>query len=123
MRVMRWLVVLGLVAAGGLYVMARPKSLAAAAVADLKGDAVHGEQVFWATGWLDDLRLHVRLAIASLAMASSPAGILRVVHELRSAGQVTERVMHLTAINCLLSVFALKVVMGSRTLWVSGDWS
>ena len=79
--------------------------------------------VFWATGWLDDLRLHVRLAIASLAMASSPAGILRVVHELRSAGQVTERVMHLTAINCLLSVFALKVVMGSRTLRVSGDWS
>ncbi|MCC6518031.1 MAG: cytochrome c [Tabrizicola sp.] len=50
MRVMRWLVVLGLVAAGGLYVMARPKSLAAAAVADLKGDAVHGEQVFWAAG-------------------------------------------------------------------------
>jgi hypothetical protein len=31
--------------------------------------------------------------------------------------------MHLTAINCLLSVFALKVVMGSRTLRVSGDWS
>jgi len=78
--------------------------------------------VYWATGWFDDLRLHVRLAIASLAMASSPAGILRVVHELRSAGQVTERVMHLTAINCLLSVLALKLVMGSRTLRVSGDW-
>jgi Kef-type K+ transport system membrane component KefB len=78
--------------------------------------------VFWATGWLDDIRLHVRLAVAALAMASSPAGILRVVHELRSAGQVTERVMHLTAINCLLSVLALKLVMGSRTLRVSGDW-
>lgn len=77
--------------------------------------------VFWATGWLDDLRLHVRLAIASLAMASSPAGILRVVHELRSAGQVTERVMHITAVNCLMSVLAFKVVMGSRTLRVSGD--
>ena len=78
--------------------------------------------VFWATGWLDDMRLHVRLAVAALAMASSPAGILRVVHELRSAGQVTERVMHLTAINCLLSVLVLKLVMGSRTLRVSGDW-
>ena len=47
--------------------------------------------------------------LAALAMASSPAGILRVVHELRSAGQVTERVMHLTAINCMLSVLALKL--------------
>ncbi len=50
MRIMRWLVVLGLVAAGGLYVMSRPKPLAAAAVANLTGDSVHGEQVFWATG-------------------------------------------------------------------------
>ena len=50
MRIMRWLVVLGLVAAGGLYVMARPKPLSAAAVDDLIGDPVHGEQVFWAAG-------------------------------------------------------------------------
>ncbi|WP_346763698.1 cytochrome c [Rhodobacter sp. SY28-1] len=50
MRIMRWLVVLGLVAAGGLYVMARPKPLAAAAVANLTGDAAKGELVFWATG-------------------------------------------------------------------------
>ncbi|HRK37359.1 MAG TPA: cation:proton antiporter [Burkholderiaceae bacterium] len=78
--------------------------------------------VFWLLGLLDDFRLHVRLAVAALAMASSPAGILRVVHELRSTGQVTERVMHLTAINCLLSVLALKLVMGSRTFRVSGDW-
>jgi Kef-type K+ transport system membrane component KefB len=78
--------------------------------------------VYWATGWFDDLRLHVRLAVAALAVASSPAGILRVAHELRSAGQVTERVMHLTAINCLVSVLALKAVMGSHTLRVSGDW-
>lgn len=78
--------------------------------------------VYAATGLFDDLRQHVRLAVAALAVASSPAGILRVVHELRSAGQVTERVMHLTAINCLVSVLALKLVMGSRTLRVSGDW-
>jgi mono/diheme cytochrome c family protein len=50
MRIMRWLIVLGLVAAGGLYVMARPKPLAAGAVADLTGDAVKGEAVFWAAG-------------------------------------------------------------------------
>lgn len=50
MRIMRWLVVLGLVGAGGLYVLARPNPMAAAAVSDLTGDAVRGELVFWATG-------------------------------------------------------------------------
>jgi mono/diheme cytochrome c family protein len=50
MRIMRWLVVGGLVAAGGLWFLARPQPLSAAAVADLKGDVVHGEEVFWAAG-------------------------------------------------------------------------
>lgn len=50
MRIMRWLVVLGLVGAGGLYVLARPNPLSAAAVENLTGDAARGEQVFWAAG-------------------------------------------------------------------------
>lgn len=50
MRIMRWLVVLGLVGAGGLYVLARPNPLSAAAVESLTGDAAKGEQVFWAAG-------------------------------------------------------------------------
>ncbi|MFN3992297.1 MAG: c-type cytochrome [Tabrizicola flagellatus] len=50
MRILRWLVVLGLIAAGGVYVMARPQPLAAAAVANLTGDAAKGELVFWAAG-------------------------------------------------------------------------
>ncbi len=50
MRVMRWLIVLGLVAAGGLYVMARPKPLPETAVAGLTGDPAKGELVFWAAG-------------------------------------------------------------------------
>lgn len=79
--------------------------------------------VYVLLGWLQpDLRQHVKLAVAALAMASSPAGLLRVVHELRSTGQVTERVMHLAAIHCLLAVLALQLVTGSRALRVSGDW-
>lgn len=50
MRVMRWLIVLGLVAAGGLYVLARPKPLPESAVAGLTGDPAKGELVFWAAG-------------------------------------------------------------------------
>ncbi len=50
MRVMRWLIFLGLVAAGGLYVLARPKPLPESAVAGLTGDPAKGELVFWAAG-------------------------------------------------------------------------
>lgn len=50
MRILRWLVVLGLVAAGGVYLLARPKPLEAGALADLTGDATKGELVFWASG-------------------------------------------------------------------------
>lgn len=50
--------------------------------------------------------------LASLALCTSPAGVLRVVNELRSSGQVTERLLHLTAASCLLSVVAFKLVVG-----------
>jgi mono/diheme cytochrome c family protein len=50
MRIMRWLVVLGLIAAAGGWYVTRPKPLAEAAVAGLTGDAAKGELVFWAAG-------------------------------------------------------------------------
>lgn len=52
------------------------------------------------------------LMLAALSMATSPATVVRVVNEQRSSGQVTERVMHLSALNCVLSVFAFNLVMG-----------
>jgi Kef-type K+ transport system membrane component KefB len=76
--------------------------------------------IYWATGWFG-LAQDVRLIIAALSVSASPAGILRVANELRSAGQVTERVLHLCAINCILSVLALKLVVGYWTLSTSGD--
>lgn len=76
--------------------------------------------VYWATGW-GGLETDVRLVIAALSVSASPAGIVRVANELRSAGQVTERVMHLCAINCLVSVLALKLVVGYWHLSTSGD--
>lgn len=76
--------------------------------------------VYLASGWFD-LATDVRLIMASLSVSASPAGIVRVANELRSAGQVTERVMHLCAINCLVSVLALKLVVGYWHLSTSGD--
>jgi Kef-type K+ transport system membrane component KefB len=46
-----------------------------------------------------------------------------VANELRGAGQVTERVMHLCAINCLMSVMLVKLVVGYWHISTSGDWA
>ena len=50
MRILRWLVALAVIGAGGLWVLARPAPLSEADVARLSGDAVKGEAVFWAAG-------------------------------------------------------------------------
>jgi len=61
------------------------------------------------------------LLLASIAMSTSPAAVMRVVNEQRSSGQVTERVLHLAAFNCVLAVFAFKVVVGFWTYESSGS--
>jgi len=68
-----------------------------------------------------DMPLLTALLLASLAMSTSPAALMRVVNEQRSSGQVTERVLHLTAVNCLLAVFSFKVIVGFWTFQTSGD--
>ena len=59
--------------------------------------------------------------LAALCVASSPAAVMRVTHELRSAGQVTERLLHLCALNCLIAVLLLKGIVGHWHLETRGD--
>ena len=59
--------------------------------------------------------------MASMTAATSPASLTRVVNELRSAGQVTERALHLTAFNCLCALLAFKFIVGFWTFDTSGD--
>jgi Kef-type K+ transport system membrane component KefB len=61
------------------------------------------------------------LMLASLAMATSPATVVRVINEQRSSGQVTERALHLSAQNCVLAVFAFNVVVGFWIFRTSED--
>lgn len=61
------------------------------------------------------------LLLGSLAMSTSPAGVLRVVNEQRSSGQVTERILHLSAINCVLAVFIFKVIVAYSVFKSSGN--
>jgi NhaP-type Na+/H+ or K+/H+ antiporter len=61
------------------------------------------------------------LLLASLSMATSPASLMRVVNEQRGSGQVTERILHLAAINCVLAVFTFNVIVGFWTFDSSGN--
>lgn len=58
----------------------------------------------------------ISLSLAALAMATSPASVLRVINEQRSSGQVTERILHLSAINCVLAVLTFHVIV---SFWVA----
>jgi Kef-type K+ transport system membrane component KefB len=72
-----------------------------------------------ANAW--DMESMTSLLLASLAMSTSPAGVLRVVNEERSSGQVTERVLHLVAMNCVLAVLTFKVIVGFWVFNTSGS--
>lgn len=65
--------------------------------------------------------LDVALLLASLSMASSPAVVLRVINELRSSGQVTERALHLSVLNCALAALVFKLLVGYRVFQTSGS--
>ena len=68
-----------------------------------------------------DVPVTSALLLGALAMASSPATVLRVVNELRSSGQVTERALHLSVLNCMLAVFVFKLLLGYRVFETSGS--
>jgi len=63
-----------------------------------------------------DASMFISLSLAALAMATSPASVLRVINEQRSSGQVTERILHLCAINCVLAVLTFNLIV---SFWVA----
>ncbi len=68
------------------------------------------------------LPVNVALACATLGNCASGAVISRVAGELKSAGQVTERMIVLTTLNTLVAVLAHRLVIGWLHLDVAGDW-
>jgi Kef-type K+ transport system membrane component KefB len=90
------------------------------AVSGLAESALTFGAVFLIANW-QGMPTLTALLLASLAMSSSPAGVLRVINEERSSGQVTERVLHLVAINCVLALFVFKVVVGFWVFQTSGS--
>jgi len=76
--------------------------------------------VMWVAGAFG-VAMDQRLVLAALCVATSPAAVMRVSHELHSSGQVTERLLHLCVLNCLIAVLLLKLVVGYWHLETSGD--
>jgi len=68
-----------------------------------------------------DFSLEASLAGAAVLGVSAGALVGRVAAELESSGQVTERMLVLTALNTLYSVLLLKV-LGGTLHFGSGDW-
>ena len=77
--------------------------------------------IFVALRWLG-LDINVALTCATLGVASSAAVVGRVASELRSAGQVTERMIMLTALNTLAAVLLHRLVIGWLHLDEAGNW-
>lgn len=69
-----------------------------------------------------DLSLGWSAATAAITMASAPAVVLLTAEEGRAQGQVTQRTLLLTAINCALSFVVFALVLGVVHAEQSGDW-
>jgi Kef-type K+ transport system membrane component KefB len=91
--------------------------IAASSVAEALGAFV---AVYYLAAWYGTSTM-TALLLASLAMSTSPAGILRVINEQASSGQVTERALHLSALNSVMAVFAFKAIIGYWLFQSSGS--
>ena len=60
---------------------------------------------------------------AAIGTATSPAVVLLVAHELRAAGQVTERMLLFTAVNCVFAYVALTLLLPFLHLEHAAAWS
>jgi len=58
------------------------------------------------------VQLIVALVLAAIAMATSPAMVIQLKTELRAEGQVTQRLLTLTALNSMYAVVIEKLVSG-----------
>jgi Kef-type K+ transport system membrane component KefB len=69
-----------------------------------------------------DVRPVVAAMAAAIAVASSPAVALTVAKDLRAQGQVTERLLLLTALNCVYAYLALTMLFAWAHLEYRAGW-
>ncbi len=59
---------------------------------------------------------------AAIAMATSPAVVMTVVRDQRAQGQVTERLLHLSALNSVYAFLAMTMLFAWLNLEYRGGW-
>ena len=82
------------------------------AVSGLAESALTFAAVFYTLLAFDFRALHAGIA-AAIAMTTSPAVVLLVVHDTQSEGQVTERALNLAALNGLMASIIVTILLGS----------
>jgi Kef-type K+ transport system membrane component KefB len=82
------------------------------AVSGLAESALTFAAVFYTLLAFDFRALHAGIA-AAIAMSTSPAVVLLIVHDTRSEGQVTERALNLAALNGLIASLIVTILLGS----------
>lgn len=68
------------------------------------------------------LAVEPAILLSAIGMASSPAVIMRVVAESNAVGQVSTRLLVLTALNTIYAVFTVHLAMGVLHQHYRGDW-
>jgi Kef-type K+ transport system membrane component KefB len=64
----------------------------------------------------------VAAAAAAVGTATSPAVVMLVSHELRASGQITERMLLFTAVNCVFAYVALTLLLPLLHLEHASGW-
>lgn len=59
-----------------------------------------------------DLATATRVAVSAIAVSTSPSVVMRIVAENNARGQMTERLMLMTALNSLYAILLLKISVG-----------
>ncbi len=67
-------------------------------------------------------QLEIALVVATVSMTTSPAVVMRVAGELRARGQVTDRLLVMTALNVVYAVIVANLVLGYIHRSYGGDW-
>ena len=78
--------------------------------------------VYWTLRYFDVAPVYAATA-AAIAMATSPAVLLMIVHDQRAKGPLTERMLTLTALNNVVAFLVVTLLFGFVHLEYKADWA
>lgn len=86
------------------------------------GEAATAFALSFATVIAFGYSLELALAVATISIATSPATVMRMAAEARARGQVTDRMLTLTALNLVYAVILAQLLLGFLHQSYGRDW-